>query len=477
MSSKFKFGAWLPDQADLDNPGVTEAKNVLPVAGNYLPYAPFKEYGLPGGAPLPLGLPAGAIRAFTPAQSVVYVASALSGGAGKIYVNNGSPWTDVTPIPSWAQSNYASWAQYGANVFVANALDLPQFAVIGGTSPFTQLTGAFGDAPRAGVLGIVGQFLVLGNLLASSQPFAVQWSGINAPFDWPTPNSNQAIAEQSGLQTLDASLGTVVGITQGDQWGLILLTGGVVRMTYQGGGVVFSFDTIYRAPGCLSPDAWCKVGSLIYYLSPAGFFVTDGVSSKSIGYGMVDQYYSSRLNPSQLNAVRCGVDYARRLIYWMLPKNGDGPNPQELLVYNYEEQRWTHVFDSVRAFVNQAQSALLTFGMEAFDETGAKGQFNGSPGVATLISPEMELNPGGKALVSGIKPQIAGNAVPLTVRVLSRNTTDEALTTTSAVSPTKSTGFADILVENRYLRAQIDITGPFTQAMGGEFIAQPSGSF
>ena len=37
------FGEWLPDQSDLQNPGSTVAKNVLPAARGYRPFASLTE--------------------------------------------------------------------------------------------------------------------------------------------------------------------------------------------------------------------------------------------------------------------------------------------------------------------------------------------------------------------------------------------------------------------------------------------------
>ena len=37
------FGEWLPDQSDLQNPGVTVAKSVLPAARGYRPFASLTE--------------------------------------------------------------------------------------------------------------------------------------------------------------------------------------------------------------------------------------------------------------------------------------------------------------------------------------------------------------------------------------------------------------------------------------------------
>ena len=47
MLINLPFGPWLPDQPALDNPGVTEALNVLPASGGYKPLRRLARYSAP----------------------------------------------------------------------------------------------------------------------------------------------------------------------------------------------------------------------------------------------------------------------------------------------------------------------------------------------------------------------------------------------------------------------------------------------
>ena len=44
---KALFGEWLPDLPDLDNPGLTEANNVIPSDGGYKPFRPLTSLSDP----------------------------------------------------------------------------------------------------------------------------------------------------------------------------------------------------------------------------------------------------------------------------------------------------------------------------------------------------------------------------------------------------------------------------------------------
>jgi hypothetical protein len=255
------------------------------------------------------------------------------------------------------------------------------------------------------------------------------------------------------------------------------MSGGLVRVTYTGGSTVFGFDTIQKAPGVAGPNAWIKVGNLVYYAGPTGFYVTDGASVTPIGRGMVDDYFLSQWDENQPNVISAGVHWSKRLVYWVLPRQGHAGVPDEVMVYNIDEKNWTHFRDSVQLFVRGEEAFFSSNGVEAFDTVNFKaGVFIGTPGTATFITPEMEFNPGGKAMVNGVTPEIQGdnNFMTVAVTVGSRDNQGAPVTNTAATALTPFTGAADFVVDARFHRAQVDITGPFGNAIGGVFDAIPT---
>ena len=475
--TKFKFGQWMPDQPDLDNPGLTECRNTCWINGSYQPYVPLVTTGT--------ALSGTVNRAFRArgegtidTTGEVYAAVANNSTGNRLYVRPpaAGTFTDVTG-PALIEDERISFVQYNEQVIAISAGSNPQYRTLGTPTStlFAKLAGTYGDAPMARCGGIVGQFVVLGATPAA--PYAVQWSGINAPFDWPTPNSAQAIAEQSGLQYLDSSLGSVLGISQGDQWGLIFTEGGIVRMTYVGGQVVFQFDTISKAPGT-GLNSWVKVGAKIYYWCEAGFFTCDGVNIEPIGEGRVNAYFAKNFNGNSTLGIHAGVDYIKKLIYWTLPNSGSGSDfATEVLIYNYVEDRWTHASDVLRCFVDEEESVMSSRnGPTLFGNDSKVGSFSGTPGTATFTTAEAEFFPGKSAIVTAVSPQVTGSS-SLTVAVGHRRKQSDSVTYTSAVAPDAFTGDSNFFVDDRYHRAQIAITGNFTQAMGGSFDAQASSAF
>lgn len=475
--NKFKFGAWLPDQPDLDNPGIVEAKNILPVGGQYVPYLPAV---VAGGAGLSGVVRQAFIAGGTPSSgNHDYQYVATFGATNKFFTGIQGvtvSLSDVTPGTPPIAYTGVSMAQYNTLVIATTGPSgaAPLAHTVGSGSDFATLTGTFGNAPIAAVVGVIGQFVILGQV--GGIPYAVQWSGIDAPTDWPTPNSAAAIAEQSGEQFLKPSGGAVLGITEGDQWGLILQAGSIVRMTYQGGGTVFDFNTIENSPGPLSYRSWVKVGANVYFVGAAGFFMTDGTNIVPIGNGKVDRYFLNKVDDAFLDAVSCGVDYTNKLIYWTLPKPGDSGLPQEMLVFNYVEGKWTHVFDTISAYVQQSAADFELYGTQVWDNGSHFGSLSGTPGTATITTAEMELNPGKRALVTSYTPQITGTTA-VTAKIGSRTLQSDSVVFTAAITPDAFTGDCNALVDSRYHRAEVDIVGAFTQAMGGEFDAQPTSAY
>lgn len=478
-AEKFRFGPWLPDLPDLDNPGLTEASNVLWTGGSYQPYNGF----VPTGFRVPGGTAISAVRGQA-GGSLLYVASTngasnfISGAAG-----NSFNLINLTGAPL-AAAPFPSFAQYGSTIIYTDGVNPPQYNGLSLTSTFAKLTGPFGDAPIAQCVGIIGQSVVLGGL-SGGNVTTLQWSGINQPFNWPTPGSADAIAQQSGSQFLDYTLGSIKGIAQGDQWGLVILDNGIERVQYVGGDVVFQFNEIYRGPSALSTQCWVKVGGRIYLCSGDGFLVTDGVTVSRIGDERVDRWFQTNWGSGNPQ-IYTGVDPQQKIIYWSFPLVGTGNVPNAWIAYNYVEDKWTHGIDGIACFVRAEDSweYVPGYGMEAFSSAAAQqgggygGTLSGTPGVAVIRTAEIELNPGGRALLQGFRPQISG--IPggaITVRIGSRARLGDQIAYTPQLQLNGQTNFADALVDSNYHRAEITLNGSFTQAIGGEFKAEPTGEW
>jgi hypothetical protein len=230
------FKEWLPDLPDLDNPGLTEAKNVVPTDTTYKPF--YTGSGL--DAHTLNGVSKGAYFRFQGYGSNSISYQSFEGTATKLYITG----SDKSGATYSATANGWQFADYEEIVFATNGSDYLQQATAGATA-FASVT----DAPKSNCIGIIGQFIVLGDLQTADR-YAIQWSGIDNPLSWPTPSSTTAIAQQSGRQEFTHEYGYVSGISGGDQFGLIFQEKGISRATYVGGTSVFQFDDLKTGVGC-----------------------------------------------------------------------------------------------------------------------------------------------------------------------------------------------------------------------------------
>lgn len=467
------FKAWLPDQPDLNNPGLIEAQNALPVGNadsGFEPYNPIAALGAATtmGSTHPLNIIS--ILASSPGGGTPYVYSATL--EGKIYQSVASAGIVSTLSSSAISQPAVALVQYNDLVFAAAGRAGLFWQTSGSSSTFNAIVGS----PFGTVLGVIGQFLMTGNLQSSPviAPHVVQWSSIANPTDWPTPGSDSALASQSGEQFLHMQLGGVTGIFGGDQWGVIFQQGGITRVTYIGGNDVFQFDTLAAGIGMDYANGAVKIGNQIYFCSSKGFYATDGTSLLPIGEGKVNEWFITNVvNQSLLVQVQTAVDWPNKLIYWCFPAVNT-----PIVVYNYETDRFTHAVDAnLGGLVSGNVGSFALLGIEGITQTGLLGKFNGTPGTATFITGEAELNPGMYTRVNGIKPLVVGATANAMVSSIGyRSDFTGAATFDTDTTQNARSGFADFRREARYHRARVKVTGAFTVAQGLEFNAVAGGA-
>lgn len=493
-----KFGPWLPDIPVLDNPGLTEALNVLPISSSY---GPFRPLSTQAGALASRPLGAISVRD-TSGNSVLY-----AGTATDLYQRVGAAWTDRSTAVAYTTSSLDYWkfVQFEDLVIATNYADLPQRLTIGAAANFADLA-ASGTAPRARHLGVINQILLMGytnEAVNGIVPHRLQWAAIGDATNWPTPGTAAALAAQAGEQFMDANLGPVQAIEGEGKFGMVFQSSGISRVTYIGGDNVFQFDDIDLTRGLLCPNAVARVGRRRFFPSSEGFFVTDGVTVENIGDRQVDKWFLDNLDASYPERVYQGVDRANKVIWWAFPgpSNTSG-RPNMLLHYNYIEQRWTHseqevellipgltiatslddlddLFSSIDDVTPPLDSPFWAGGAAALFGWSSEfkiGTFAGTPGTARLDGQEVELNPGLYTYVGGVKPLVTGSSVSVTVALGQRNLQDEAATYTASASRTSTTGYCDFDHEARYNRTRVEISGEFTEAIGVHYIQQAAGT-
>lgn len=477
------FKEWLPDQPELGNPGLLEALNVVSIDDAYEPFRPLAARSSTIGATTSAYI-GGAFLAHWNGQSRAYAAIVdATAGASQLYDSNTSldTFTDRTPSVGITNTRWR-FAQYDDLVIAAGGSP-PQSHTFGATSSFTALATS-GTAPGAQHVGIINKFVVIGaGDVGGLGPNGVRWSGFDAPRSWPTPNSATAIAQQSGQESVDASLGLVTGIASGDQYGIVFQSFGLTRLTYIGPPAVFQFDQYERGRGLFFPHSLVQLGALSYFISSQGFCVTDGVQVIDIGEGKVNDTFLAEL-PDLVAAgmqykVSGGADSERGLIYWAYPSSSaNSYRPDRLFIYNTVTKRWTHAQQDVQFVAGGFVSGIDASNVDTpvgFDTVRRLATFSATAGSATFTTGETEINPGGFAHVSGVKPLIGATANAITVALGTRNNRTDAVSYTAETTANSRSGFCDFRSEARYHRARVTVTGTFNAAQGIEVDAVFSG--
>ena len=506
-----KFGKWLPDLPTLDNPGLVEAFNVLPVDGTY---KPFRYLATQLGALATR--PYGAVSVLDSSGNAFLYA----GTATDLFQRSVATWVDRSTAVAYTLSSIDYWrfAQFDEFVIGTSYSDLPQKLVIGAAADFEDLADT-GTAPRARAIGVIGRFVVLGNTneaVNGVQPTRLQWCAIDDCTDWPIPNTADALTKQAGEQFQRASCGPVMAIEGEQQFGIIFQRTGIARATYIGGDRVFQFDYIDQSRGLYGPNAVATVGMRRYFVSTEGFYVTDGVNVEPIGNNQVDRFFLDDFDATYPERIYAAADKERKLIYFAYPGAGNtGGQPNHFLMYNYIEQRWTRadedvvliidglsiatsiddfddLFDSIddisppldSSFWSGGAPTILGFS-DAAGDTSLLGTFSADPGAtdfARIETAEVELNPGLYTYISGVKPLVTGTdedsiiSVRLKVRNLMTEAQAEAPGSFQSATPTATTGYCDFDSESIYNSVVVQIVGLFDRAIGIHYQQQASGT-
>lgn len=488
------FGEWLPDLPPQANPGLVTAKNCLPYATHY--------EGLPSVVNYTATPLAQRCRGFIYAKDNTGNAYSFAGDISDLYKLSGVTWTVASRTADYSTANADNWefAQWGETVVATNYTDDVQTIALTGSN-FAALSGS---PPKARHLAVVRDFMVLGNCLdyssGASVPNRVHWSAFNDNTSW-TP----AAATQCDFQDLYGEAGWIQRVI-GGEFGLIFQERAITKMTYIGSPWIFQFDRIVSNQGTPCPNSVIQHGTNVYFLGQDDFYLFNGVGIQGIGGNRVYNTFIADYDPSYYYRVSAAVDPINPFIIWAYPsKTATGGNPDKLLIYNYQSQKWAFAEINVEILCTQQQAGYTLDGLDALSATYATldllpesldsriwmggalnmGAFNtdhnlasftGNDMTAVFETGERQLIPGKRALITNTRPSVDGISASVSVAISSRNRAKDAVTTSSPVV-VNSEGEAPIMNEARYHRFKVTVADNFDKALGLEVEASPGGQY
>lgn len=424
---------------------------------------------------LPTGLTAGTVYYVESVpDSGTFTVSDTVGGAAVDTTTAGSGTHSVTHKYS-ALSADANWnfRQFGDNVVAVQANVAPQVMNVSSDTAFSDLGGS---PPQAAAVEIVGRFLVLSGL--TSNPYRVQWSGLNAITTWDGTNSSDSQDFPDG--------GIVRGVA-GGEYGLIFQDYAIRRMTYvPGSPIIFQIDRIAQDKGVFGPGSIIRAGERVFFYSAQGFhMVVPGGIPEPIGREKVDRTFQRDLDKGNLRLFIGAADPRGTRVFWAY-KSSSGQDDlfDTILCYDWVLQRWTLIKQTGEFLLNLAQPGTTLENIDNFSASidDLAGSLDNYPASSTpelaafTTSHELGFFRGPYIEASAETAEIGGDGRRIRVRGF-RPVSDAATVYGSASSRENQqaavsagveclvnsvTGRCDMIVSTRYSRLRVRVSADQT---------------
>lgn len=474
---KLPFGPWLPDLPALGNPGMSDAKNVVPAKLGYRPFRAINQYS---GAITARCQGAWATKD-NAGSSHIY-----SGDATKLYLLNGTTWDDASRLAGGAYTvgTDVQWrfVKYGTLGIAVNGSDAPQKITLAGGANFAALGGS---PPTGKFVTVIREFLVMANITSNQN--RVQWSASNNAESW-TTGTNEA--NQQDI----ADGGPILQIVGGEV-GYVFQNRQITRMVRVPAPVTFQFDTVEQSRGLLTPYAFAILGGGVFFIATDGFYYFNGVSSEPIGADQVDRSFLAEVNSSLLDRISVAVDPVNQYVMVAYPTGGGGLN-NKILFWHWPTKRWSYAVQDSEVIYNHYSlgtgldsiSGTLEGQTISFDSTAYQGGnpsigafnsshrlafFDGSTLEATMTTGEGQLSENGRTQVHEVTPLIDTSAA--TVAMGTRETQPGTVTYGSAAAQ-RSTGICPVRSTGRFHRARVVVPAgsTWTYAQGVDVVKAAS---
>lgn len=475
---KIDFGNWMPDLPDLSNPGCLEARNVLPRPGGY---GQMKNLASFSGALNSVCL--GAVWMPDLTGNPVNFA----GDSQRLYkyAPATATWADVSRTATYAAAVSWKFEKFG-NVCYATDIsnELQSFDLA--TSTTFQNVG--GSPPKARYIATVRDFLVLANL--SGFPYRVRWSGFNNAELW-----TSALTTQSDFQDLPGRGGLIQGIVPGE-YGTVFQEDSIWVMRYTGPPTVFTFDEVERGRGTPSAGSIVWYGTTVFYWDWSGFMAFTGQGSVPIGSSQVDNWF--RANCGDFLSLQGAIDRENQIVMWGFKSRPSSAINDRIVMFHLSAKKWSYAEIETETFVERKAEQLTLdeldtpfplgidlqsipmdskafdddLTIQAFDKNHRAATFEGSAMPAIVTTRELDVDEHWTETTS-VAPLVAGGA-GVTVRFGSRSRQTESVRY-SPYTGLNRVGEACKVVNDRYQRIEVNVSGGFDVATGVDVRARKAG--
>lgn len=492
------LGEWRPDIPQHVAGMISDLENALPEVEAYTSTpmfepitAPIMEDGKPAkitGSASFLGVD-GNVHTFAGTDKGLY------------RLESTATWVNVSREGGYNGSG-DSWqfAMYGNYVIATNYQDPIQLLELDAGTSFETMSES---APRGRTIAVVNEFLMVGDTVDQydeARPGRVWWGPIADPRgDW-TPNQTTMCDYQ------DIGQGVSVVRIVGGETAKIFMKTAVVRGTFVGSPIVFQFDVIEPARGCVGINALTNIGEAVYFLSHDGFFVLANNSSSPVGLGKVDRYILDRLPGGALGYAHCAHDARHKMVWWSFPTGSTDPSDPEILdlsiVLHHPTGRWGRAVFPFRTLhslqtrgytldeldtINEVldylpfplDSVMYKGGVPVvgcFDTSGRLCYGYGKPMsgyIVTTAAPYGEHDE--RTFVRRVRPAVDGTSKEHTMRITGKQAISDPDSFTADTAMTRLGDFA-CRKSGRYHRIRFNLSGDWYQMSGYSVVLDKEGT-
>lgn len=482
-----ELGEWVPDAPQHVQSTIHDLSNMMP---NTLGYDSVPSFQPVSTSIIEDGQPARITgsKSFISAEGVIHT---FAGTNKALYMLSGATWEDVSIEGGYeGLDNPWQFELYGSYVIATNYSDKIQLFDLRTSSKFEVMSES---APRCRTLAVVNEFLMLGNVVDSidgEMPGRVWWSPIADPRGEWVSNQTTMCDYQDLAQGVN-----VVRIIGGESARIFMRTA-IIHGIFVGSPLVFQFDVIEPARGCVGINALANVGDIIYFLSSDGFYTISAGNSAAIGLNKLDKYILNRILGEALSLSQCAIDYRNKVVWWSIPANKTITSEDNILtmsvLYHYPSGKWGKVdnpflslhglstkgytldeLDEINEILEQLpfplDSVMYKGGIPVvgcFDEQGRLCYGYGVPLDAYVITGDAPY--GGhdeRVFIRRVRLTVDGTSKAHKMSISGKQTISDEDKFTSPVNETRIGDFA-CRKPGRYHKIRFDLTGDWNELSG-----------
>jgi hypothetical protein len=370
-----EFGAWQPDY-EPKSPGLVTASGVLAHDGKYVPFNMLIDV-TSGSSAVVTGTPR---NVWKHTEEDGATNRNFVGTTTQVFRESGGGFTDITNTTDYASSyaigtNVWDFAQYKDTLYLcaghSDGSTLPLLQYLTDISSDNELDDhddvSTGTAPQPKSVAIYNDSLFCFNTKEGGTVYPrrlrrTKKGDLNTADSW-----TDDVDTGAGYEDLDAWGEVGIAIrTVGDY--LVAFTSNSVFNVFKiGAPIWYQSQRIFEGDSAISIHSIARIdNNRLIFLGNNDVYMTDGVSVKALDAPIKTSILQS-IGQTEKYLVTHLIDRSKKIVWWAIPTIGSIPN--DILCYNWQENRFTRAPMSVFCIGNIFTSTNTIDGLNNFAST------------------------------------------------------------------------------------------------------------